>query len=100
MRKIVTVCGSLRFIDTIREVAERLALENNWVVLTPTAHVIEGALTPQEKQHLGELHKVRIDLSDAIFVVNVGGYIGDAVRDEIAYAQKGRKEIFYMEAVQ
>ena len=90
MRKTVTLCGSLRFFDKIAELAERLTL-------TPIPHVAHAPLTDDEKQILGEIHRAKIDLSDAIFVVNVNGYIGDAVKSEIAYAQNTGKEIFYLE---
>ena len=46
---------------------------------------------------LGEIHLSKIDLSDAIFVVNVGGYIGQAVAAEIEYAKQKGKEIIYLE---
>ena len=97
MRKIVTVCGSLRFLKEMRQVAEQLALERSWVVLTPIPHVLDRELTAQEIQTLGEIHKAKIDLSDAIFVVNVGGYVGEAVKQEIEYAREKGKEIFYAE---
>ena len=63
MRKIVTVCGSLRFLKEMRQVAEQLALEYGWVVLTPIPHVLDRELTTQEIQMLGEIHKAKIDLS-------------------------------------
>jgi hypothetical protein len=42
-------------------------------------------------------HIKRIDISDAIFVVNKNGYIGEAVRNEIEYAKRQNKEIIYLE---
>ena len=97
MRKKVTLCGSLRFFDKIAELAEQLTLENGWVVMTPVPHVAHTPLTDDEKMLLGEIHRAKIDLSDAIFVVNADGYIGDAVKSEIEYAQSTGKEIFYLE---
>ena len=97
MRKVVTLCGSFRFWKEIQEVAERLELENGWVVLSPLPHVLDRALTEEEIAMLGEIHLSKIDLSDAIFVVNVGGYIGQAVAAEIEYAKQKGKEIIYLE---
>ena len=97
MRKIVTICGSLRFIHKIQEIAEILELENGWVVFAPIPHTLDRKLTDQEKTLLGDIHKAKIDLSDAIFVVNVDGYLGEAVKDEIAYAKEKGKEIFFLE---
>jgi len=97
MRKIVTICGSLRFIRKIQEVAEFLELENGWIVFSPIPHALDRNLTDQEKELLGDIHKAKIDLSDSIFVVNVGGYLGEAVRKEIAYAKDKGKEILFLE---
>ena len=97
VRKIVTICGSLRFIHKIQEMAEILELENGWVVLSPIPHTLNKKLTDHEKVLLGDIHKAKIDLSDAIFVVNVGGYLGEAVKEEIAYARDKGKEIFFLE---
>ena len=58
---------------------------------------LDRTLIEHEKALLGELHLSKIDMSDAIFVVNVGGYIGEAVTAEIAYAKKKGKEIIYLE---
>lgn len=72
-RKVVTLCGSVRFWDKIQEVSERLELEYGYVVLGIVPHVLDRDLTNQEKELLGELHRRKIDLSDAIYVVNVDG---------------------------
>ena len=97
MRKIVTLCASFRFWSEMQVTAERLELEKGWVVLSPVPHVLDRALTEQETALLGELHRSKIDLSDAIFVVNVGGYVGRAVAAEIEYAKQKGKEIMYLE---
>lgn len=98
-RKVVTLCGALRFWDKIQEMSERLELENGYVVLGIVPHVLDRALTEQEKKLLDELHREKIDLSDAIYVVNVDGYIGESVKKEIAYAKEMGKEVFYLENV-
>ncbi|MBR3841079.1 MAG: hypothetical protein IKM20_08090 [Erysipelotrichales bacterium] len=96
-RKIVTLCGSYKFWDKIQEMSERLELESGYIVIGMIPHVIDREITEEEKQLLGELHKSKIDLSDAIFVVNIGGYIGDSVKTEIEYAKLKGKEIIYLE---
>lgn len=96
-RKIVTLCGSVKFWDKIQEVNEKLAIENEYVVIGLTPRVTNRNFTQHEKNLLGELHKAKIDLSDAIFVVNVGGYIGESTKGEIEYAKQKGKEIIYLE---
>lgn len=96
-RKVVTICGSMRFWDKIQEMSERLELENGYVVLGVTPSVSGRELTERDISLLAELHRDKIDLSDAIFVVNVGGYIGESVKSEIEYAKENSKEILYLE---
>ncbi|SFQ35429.1 hypothetical protein SAMN04487928_13727 [Butyrivibrio proteoclasticus] len=56
----------------------------------------EGTLT-RTKEMLDDIHKRKIDMSDEIFVINVGGYIGDSTRSEIAYAIEHGKKVKYLE---
>ena len=49
-------------------------------------------------ENLSRLHFKKIDISDAIYVVNVGGYIGESTKKEIEYAKKMGKEIMYLES--
>ncbi len=35
------------------------------------------------------------EICDAIYVVNVGGYIGESTRKEIEYARSLNKEVMY-----
>ena len=97
-RKVVTLCGSVRFWNKIQEMSERLELENKYAVIGIIPHVMDRDLTEYEKDILGELHRIKIDLSDAIFVVNVDGYIGESVKKEIKYAKQKGKEIIYLES--
>ena len=98
-RKVVTICGSVKFWDKMQEMHERLELENEYVVIGLAPHVMERDFTKEERDLLDRLHKEKIDISDAIFVVNVGGYIGNATKSEIEYAKKKGKEIMYLENI-
>ena len=48
------------------------------------------------KEMLDDMHKRKIDMADAIFVVNVDGYIGESTKSEIEYAKEHGKEVFYL----
>lgn len=63
--KTVTLCGSMRF---ARE------MQANAIV---------------------QAHYRKIELSDGIYVVDIGGYIGQSAKQEIAYAQSLGKEVLY-----
>ncbi len=93
--KIVTLCGSLKFRKEMMTIAEKMALDGN-CILTPVYPVLEN-IERTEKQliKLKEAHFKRIELSDAILVVNVNNYIGDSTNLEIEYAKKLGKEIIY-----
>ena len=46
---------------------------------------------------LDDMHKRKIDMADEIFVINVGGYIGESTRNEIAYAKSQGICVRYLE---
>lgn len=91
--KIITMCGSFKYKKEMMEIAENLQLQGNCVILPnfPTKEIY----TDEEISIFGKMHKEKIKLSDAIFVVNVNGYIGNATRSEIELAQSLNKEIIY-----
>ena len=69
--KVITLCGSTKFNDEV------------WT---------EGT-----KAMLDDMHKRKIDMADEIFVINVGGYIGESTRSEIQYAIETGKDVRYLE---
>lgn len=50
-----------------------------------------------QKIELDELHKRKIDICDEVYVINVGGYIGDSTKSEIQYAIKQGKTLRWLE---
>ena len=94
---VITICGSTRFKDEIMSVAHDLTLQGH-IVLAPCVfhHNDEEELTTEEKIRLDNLHKQKINMSDAIFVVNVNEYIGESTYGEIDWAQKMNKQIFFL----
>ena len=94
--KIIAVCGSYKFRKEMAEVAEIMTLAVN-CVLTPN-ELTRGSkddYTEEEAQLIDMMHKEKIRLSDAIIVVNVGGYVGNSTQSEITFAKKLNKEIMY-----
>lgn len=45
------------------------------------------------------MHLQKIDMADEIFVINVGGYIGESTKREIEYAFVKGKFIRYLEPI-
>lgn len=95
--KVVTICGSMKFLNKMLELAWHLEVEKGFCVFQPVAKVGDEQLTADEIQNIKNAHFKKIDLSDAIFVVNVGGYIGESTKREIEYAKKHGKEVLYYE---
>lgn len=105
---VVTLCGSTRFKNEFMEVQKKLTLEGNIVISVGLfghsgdsevwENMDEGTLT-KTKEMLDDMHKRKIDMSDSIFVINVGGYIGDSTKSEILYAKSQGKLIEFLEPV-
>lgn len=45
------------------------------------------------------MHRQKIGMSDKIYVINLGGYIGESTKSEIVYAQVKGKNISYLESI-
>ena len=94
--KIITLCGSIKFKDEFMKVQEKLTLDGN-IVLTPNFFnsIKKENIDEKTKKMLDEMHKQKIDMSDEIYVINVGGYIGESTKNEIEYAKANGKRIEY-----
>ena len=93
--KVITICGSLKNQNIMMEEAQKLTMEGN-CVLTPTYPTIKDyKISQEEMNNLKESHLKRIELSDAIYVLNVDNYIGESTSIEIDYATILNKEIIY-----
>ena len=53
--------------------------------------------TEGTKEMLDDMHKRKIDMADGIYVINVGGYIGQSTRSEIEYARSQGKSVEFLE---
>lgn len=95
---IITICGSTKFKDEILDSAQKLTLDNH-IVLVPCIfhHADNIELSEEQKIRLDNLHKEKINMSDAIFVVNKDGYIGESTFSEIDWAQRMKKEVYFLE---
>lgn len=97
--KVITLCGSTRFKEQFLEAQKWLTLDGN-IVLTVGLFGHSGdeeVWKPGTKEMLDDMHLRKIDMADEIFVINVGGYIGESTRREIAYAERTGKAVRYLE---
>ena len=76
--------------------AESLSLKGD-CVLTPVFFDGDANnLTKSELKNLKDAHFKRINVSDAIYVVNKDKYIVNSTKKEIEYGKSVNKEIIYM----
>ena len=104
--KVVTLCGSTKFKDEFMKAQKMLTLKGYIVISVGLfghsgdsevwENMDEDTLT-QTKIMLDDMHKRKIDMADEIFVINVGGYIGDSTKSEIEYAKQHGKVVNYLE---
>lgn len=107
--RIVCLCASTRFTVEMACLAWALERDEGYIVLgwhlLPDNHPdVQGPFTDGHaaenagrKEHFDELHLRKIDLADEVLVLNIGGYVGDSARREIAYAEAHGKPVRYLE---
>jgi hypothetical protein len=102
--KIVCISGSTRFLDTMAIAAWEMEKQGILVIGPHLLPVSYPGVTPSHqaevegvRETLDELHLRKIDLCDEVYVVNVGGYIGESTTNELKYARKVGKPIRFME---
>ena len=106
--KVVTLCGSTKFKDEFMNMQRELTLKGYIVISvgffghSKDADVwnqMDEETQVKTKIMLDDIHKRKIDMADEIFVINVGGYIGESTRSEIEYANRTGKKVNYLEEV-
>lgn len=96
---IITLCGSIRFKTEFMRVQEELTLDGN-IVFTPNFfNNLKDEMNIETKKMLDEMHRQKIDMSNEIYVINFGGYIGESTKSEIEYAKANGKKISYLENI-
>lgn len=93
MRTVITICGSMRFANDMEAKAKQL-IKNGYNVKLP----VKNGRETYTDDELEAIHKNKIATSDAILVMNIGGYIGESTRKEIEYAKRKGIDIFYIES--
>ncbi len=99
--KVVTLCGSTRFKEEFFKAQKELTLQGCIVISVGLfGHSGDDEVwTEGTKEMLDDMHKRKIDMADEIFVINVGGYIGQSTRSEIEYAEKNGIAVRYLEPI-
>ncbi len=97
---IITLCGSIKFKTEFMKVQEQLTLDGNIVFMPNFFNTIKkDEMNIETKRMLDRMHKQKIDMSDEIYVINFGKYIGESTKAEIEYAKTKGKKISYLENI-
>lgn len=97
--KVITICGSMRYSKEMMKIAEELELKEGYAVIQCVYNIDGQRYEGVDASILDKIHRRKIDISDAIYVVNIDGYIGNSTRKEIEYAKNNGKEVIYHEKV-
>jgi hypothetical protein len=93
---VVTLCGSLRFREEFERLDGELTLAG-YVVLTPAALAPGTEPGDEDRAQLGRVHLAKVAMADEVLVVNVGGYVGESTRREIAHARSHGVAVSFLE---
>lgn len=102
--RTVVLCGSTRFAQAFHEanlretLAGRMVLSIGCDTKSDADLLLAGEITEADKERLDVLHLFKIDRADEVLVLNVGGYLGNSTRREIAYARACGKLLRWLEA--
>ena len=95
--KVITICGSMRYSKEMMKISEELELKQGYAVIQCVYNVDGLKYEGIDASILDKIHRKKIDISDAIYVVNIDGYIGSSTKNEIEYATETGKEVMYHE---
>jgi len=91
--RIVCLCGSTKFLAEERIAYFNETMSGN-IVLSHSGKRTTDKITGG---FLDQLHFKKIEMSDEIIVLNIGGYIGESTSNEIEHARRLGKLIRYFE---
>ena len=98
--KVITICGSMRYSKEMMKISEELELKKGYAVIQCVYNVDGLKYEGIDASILDKVHRKKIDISDAIYVVNIDGYIGNSTKKEIEYALNSGKEVIYHEPIE
>lgn len=98
----ITLIGSARFEKEFLEWTERLTLRGHVVYGLAVYPSAKGGnkdwYSESTKTMLDLVHLAKIEESDAVVVLNVGGYVGESTAREVAWAKIRGRALYYLES--
>jgi hypothetical protein len=108
--KVITLCGSTRFERLFHVWNKVLSMAGHTVFSLSAFPSVEGSRSwflegdnaesfgEEAKKRFDATHKRKIELSDAIVVLNRFAYIGESTLSEIEYARSLGKKVYFLES--
>lgn len=99
---VVCLCGSTRFEEKTKQLAEELQIAGYIVLMVNSwtrKDVLHDPQAPEDQALKGkfdDIHKEKIRLADKVLVVDVDGYIGKSTQSEIDFAKSLGKPIVFL----
>lgn len=99
---VVCLSGSTRFKDAFEYIRAKMTM-NGSIVIGPevfpggASYDLDIADTAESVENAKALQMRKIDMADALFVVNPGNVIEGTTKEEIAYAESLGKPVYYHE---
>ena len=105
--KIICLCGSTRFTDEM--LVKQWELTKQGFIVLSWCALPDWYFKGEDKTHIGDqedvreivdrVHFCKIELANEIFVLNIGGYIGESTRNEIRHAESLGRPVKYQEEI-
>ena len=97
---IVTLCGSMQFLDDFLKAESTLTMEG-YVVLGVSVNKQSddngiSIMSEELREKFRKATLRKIEMSDEVFVINRNGYIGESTKEQLLYAQELGKTISFM----
>lgn len=93
--KIITICGSMRFSEQMKQIAWNLESDKGYSVIQCVYNENNEPVDDRMVKNMADAHCKKIDICDSVYIVDIDNYIGASVKEEIEYAKQNGKEIIF-----
>lgn len=92
---VITLCGSTKFKKEFNDVQKQLTLKGNIVISVGCFGHSGDNISKEDKYLLDDMHKRKILMANAIYVIDKNNYIGESTKSEIEFAKANNIKVIY-----
>lgn len=85
----------MKFAEEMKQIAWELEAKKGLNVIQCVYNEQNEPITDNAQKRLAAAHYQKIDICDAVYIVDINGYIGTSVANEILYAKEKGKELIF-----